>query len=61
LLVARNEALEAVFVADVEADQDRRCETRGQPEDGDARVKPIAPDVTKRNRQIVPEHGRLLQ
>jgi len=39
--------LEAVFVANVEPDQDRRGETRGQSEDGDRGVEPVAREIAE--------------
>ncbi len=57
LLVAGNELLEAIFVAQIEPDQDRRGEADGQAGDGDGRVDPVAREVPQRGRDVVLQHG----
>ncbi len=56
LFMAGNEPVESVFVADVEADQDRSRKTDGQPQDGDGRIEAVAADVAQGCRQVVAEH-----
>ncbi len=55
-LVARQKALESVFVAQIEADHDRRGKADRQAQDGDAGIEPVAGEVAQRGREIVAEH-----
>ena len=57
LLVARDETLEAVFVAHVERDQYCRGETGGESEDGDAGVKPVAREIAKGGSEVVAQQA----
>ncbi len=46
--VAGDEALEGVFVAQEQADQDRRGEADREAEDGDPGIEAVAADVAER-------------
>ncbi len=59
LFLAGDEALEAVFVAQVEADQDRGGEADRQARDGDGGVEPVAREVSQRCGDVVLQHGVL--
>jgi hypothetical protein len=56
VLIAGDEPLEAIFVADVEPDQNRCGETRGQSEDGDAGIKPVAREIAEGGDEVIAQH-----
>ncbi len=58
-LVAGQEPLEGVLVAQVQTDHDGRGEADRQAQDGDAGIEPVAGEVVQRGGQIVAEHGPL--